>query len=96
MRRKRDWVAAAGEGEKHEVELTYVTGRGLWYNYSWKGDDRKAGGIATNIGIHFFDMLQWVFGPVVASAVHLSTPGTMAGYLELQHANGGRSRCAGR
>ena len=48
---------------KHEVDLTYITSRGRWYHVSWKGDDEKSGGIATNIGVHFFDMLQWVSGP---------------------------------
>ena len=57
----RDRIAAeASNGCKHDVDLTYVTGRGLWYSYSWKGDDRRAGGIATNIGIHFFDMLHFL------------------------------------
>ena len=82
----RDRVATAGEGEKHEVELTYVTGRGLWYNYSWKGDDRKAGGIATNIGIHFFDMLHFVFGDLQQSRVHLNEQSRAAGYLEYERA----------
>ena len=82
----RDRVAASGEVEKHEVELTYVTGRGLWYNYSWKGDDRKAGGIATNIGIHFFDMLHFVFGDLQQSRVHLNEQSQAAGYLEYERA----------
>lgn len=78
---------AADPNLKLDVDLGYITSRGRWYQVSWKGDGAKSGGIATNLGIHFFDMLQWVFGPVVASSVHLSTPSTMAGYLELQHAN---------
>jgi UDP-N-acetyl-2-amino-2-deoxyglucuronate dehydrogenase len=83
----RDRVAAqSDDGHKHEVELTYVTGRGLWYNYSWKGDDRKAGGIATNIGIHFFDMLHFVFGELQQSRVHLNEPSRAAGYLEYERA----------
>ncbi len=82
----RDRVAAAGEDGKHEVELTYVTGRGLWYNYSWKGDDRKAGGIATNIGIHFFDMLHFVFGDLQQSRVHHNDQSRAAGYLEYERA----------
>jgi UDP-N-acetyl-2-amino-2-deoxyglucuronate dehydrogenase len=83
----RDRVAAQSDaGHKHEVELTYVTGRGLWYNYSWKGDDRKAGGIATNIGIHFFDMLHFVFGELQQSRVHLNEPSRAAGYLEYERA----------
>lgn len=81
----RDRVSAS-EGEKHDVELTYVTGRGLWYNYSWKGDDRKAGGIATNIGIHFFDMLNFVFGELQQSRVHLNEQSRAAGFLEYERA----------
>ena len=76
----RDRVSAS-EGEKHDVELTYVTGRGLWYNYSWKGDDRKAGGIATNIGIHFFDMLNFVFGELQQSRERLVAAAHAAGRL---------------
>ena len=83
----RDRVSAqAAEGEKHDVELTYVTGRGLWYGYSWKGDDRKAGGIATNIGIHFFDMLHFVFGELQQSRVHLNDQSRAAGFLEYERA----------
>ena len=83
----RDRVASQATGaEKHEVELTYVTGRGLWYGYSWKGDDRKAGGIATNIGIHFFDMLNFVFGNLQQSRVHLNEQSRAAGYLEYERA----------
>ena len=52
------------EDRPHLVELTYVTARGNWYHHSWKGEDSKSGGIATNIGVHFFDMLQWIFGKV--------------------------------
>ena len=63
--------AEAGRAGKCDIDLTYVTARGPWYFYSWKGDPRKSGGIATNIGVHFFDMLQWVFGPAEASVVHV-------------------------
>ncbi len=69
-----------------DIELTYVTSRGRWYHASWKGDEEKSGGIATNIGVHFFDMLQWIFGPVKESALHLATGETAAGHLELAHA----------
>ena len=72
---------------KCEVELSYVTSRGRWYQVSWKGDEAKSGGIATNIGIHFFDMLQWVFGPVQAKRLHAHNSRTAAGYLELERAN---------
>lgn len=71
---------------KHEVELAYITSRGRWYHVSWKGDVSKSGGIATNIGVHFFDMLQWVFGSVQDSELHRATPETAAGYLELERA----------
>ncbi len=69
-----------------EVELTYIAARGHWYYASWKGDESKSGGIATNIGIHFFDMLLWVFGPLVRSEVHLHQHDRAAGYLELERA----------
>ena len=84
----RDRIAAEpSDGRKHDVDLTYVTGRGLWYSYSWKGDDRRAGGIATNIGIHFFDMLHFVFGDLHGSQVHLNEPNRAAGFLEYGRAN---------
>ena len=76
----------ADPGLKLDVDLAYITSRGRWYHVSWKGDPAKSGGIATNLGIHFFDMLQWVFGPVLSSEVHVSTPASMAGHLELRHA----------
>ncbi|MEM6325507.1 MAG: Gfo/Idh/MocA family oxidoreductase [Bacteroidota bacterium] len=72
---------------RHRAELTYVTSRGTWYRYSWKGDADRSGGVATNIGIHFFDLLIWLFGPVQRSEVHLSEPGRMAGMLELERAD---------
>ena len=72
---------------KHQVELTYVTSRGLWYDFSWKGDPKKSGGIATNIGVHFFDLITWYFGKVVESEVHLSQHNKMAGFIELENAN---------
>jgi len=72
---------------KHEVELTYIATRGLWYNFSWKGDANKSGGVGTNIGIHFFDLLVWFFGREVYSEVHLSEARRMSGFLELENAN---------
>jgi len=72
--------------EKFDVDLTYITSRGLWYLVSWKGDVSKSGGVATNIGIHFFDMLQWVFGRTQHLTVHVSEPNKVAGYLELEKA----------
>jgi len=83
----RERIAAeAADAPKHEVDLTYITGRGRWYLHSWKGDERKSGGIATNIGVHFFDMLHFVFGPLQESRVHLSEPTRATGYLEHQRA----------
>ncbi len=73
-------------GKKHEIDLTYITSRGRWYFISWKGDDSKSGGIATNIGIHFFDMLIWIFGKVQMNIVHLFEPNKAAGFLELENA----------
>lgn len=70
----------------HDVDLTYITSRGKWYYASWKGDIRKSGGIATNIGVHFYDMLQWVFGPVRRNIVHAMSFDRVAGYLELEKA----------
>ena len=69
-----------------DIDLTYITSRGQWYFVSWKGDDNKGGGIATNIGVHFFDMLSFVFGAVRESAVHLRTPDRAAGRLVLERA----------
>ncbi len=76
----------AKSGEKHEVELTYITPRGRWYQYSWKGDEAKSGGLATNIGIHFFDMLAWIFGNPQDIRVLVKTPETTAGYFEMEKA----------
>jgi UDP-N-acetyl-2-amino-2-deoxyglucuronate dehydrogenase len=73
--------------KKHNVVLSYITSRGLWYYFSWKGVDEKSGGIATNIGIHFFDLLIWLFGEVQRSIVHLSDKKRMSGFIELQNAN---------
>ncbi|MBN1415317.1 MAG: Gfo/Idh/MocA family oxidoreductase [Bacteroidales bacterium] len=70
----------------HNLDLTYITSRGNWYFNSWKGDIHKSGGIATNIGIHFFDMLTWIFGNVRSSIVHMLTTTKAAGYLELEKA----------
>ena len=70
----------------HAVDLTYITSRGNWYYTSWKGDLSKSGGIATNIGIHFFDMLLWIFGPVQENIVHLHTHDRAAGFLQLEKA----------
>ena len=71
----------------YDIDLTYITPRGYWYYSSWKGDVRKSGGVATNIGVHFYDMLTWIFGPVKNSVVHISTHDRVAGFLQLQNAN---------
>ena len=73
--------------EKHDIILTYITSRGKWYFHSWKGDIKKSGGIATNIGIHFFDMLMWIFGDVIHQEVHFANEKKMAGFMELKKAN---------
>jgi UDP-N-acetyl-2-amino-2-deoxyglucuronate dehydrogenase len=70
----------------YDIDLTYLTSRGRWYFVSWKGSLEKSGGIATNIGIHFFDMLIWIFGSVGTSIVHRSDPDTAAGCFDLAHA----------
>ena len=70
-----------------DIELTYITSRGPWYDISWKGDLNKSGGIATNIGIHFFDMLSWIFGEVIDSKIFLKNARTNSGLLTLKNAN---------
>ena len=71
----------------YDVDLTYLTSRGKWYFISWKGDEDKSGGVATNIGVHFFDMLSWIFGPIEENIVHLKQPDANAGYMRLKNAN---------
>jgi UDP-N-acetyl-2-amino-2-deoxyglucuronate dehydrogenase len=71
---------------KHEVDLTYITSRGNWYMQSWKGDIKRSGGIATNIGVHFFDMLHFIFGDIQENIVHFSSDTVSAGYLEYENA----------
>lgn len=70
----------------YDIDLSYITSRGRWYHYSWKGDVHKSGGIATNIGVHFFDMLTWIFGDVKANIVYALKDDKAAGYLELEKA----------
>ena len=72
--------------KKYDINLTYITSRGRWYHMSWKGDIEKSGGVATNIGVHFFDMLSWIFGNVQQNIVHLNQKDKATGYLELQNA----------
>ena len=82
----RDKILNGPKDKIYDVDLTYITSRGNWYFISWKGDLQKSGGVATNIGIHFFDMLSWIFGPVNTNLVHLSCHDKAAGYLELERA----------
>jgi len=74
-------------GKKYNINLSYITSRGPWYRYSWKGDESKSGGVGTNIGIHFFDMLIWLFGKVKSHNVLLKQTEKMKGELELENAN---------
>jgi UDP-N-acetyl-2-amino-2-deoxyglucuronate dehydrogenase len=83
---KREFGGRPAADRKVDIDLTYITPRGRWYLYSWKGDGPKSGGLATNIGIHFFDLLQWIFGPVREIKVHLSEPTKVAGFLEFKGA----------
>jgi len=79
-------VDLANKKGKYDIDLTYITSRGKWYDISWKGDESKSGGIATNIGVHFYDMLSWVFGNVQENVVHLREKNKAAGYLEFENA----------
>lgn len=81
----RDKISQSG-GATHDLDIAYITARGHWYHSSWKGEISKSGGIATNIGVHFFDMLLWVFGAAESSAVHLNRADCAAGYLQLKNA----------
>lgn len=82
----REKVQKEKRSTKHEVDLTYITSRGNWYLQSWKGDIKKSGGIATNIGVHFFDMLYFIFGELQENVVHHSSDTKAAGYLEYENA----------
>jgi UDP-N-acetyl-2-amino-2-deoxyglucuronate dehydrogenase len=82
----REKVQGQKRDTKHEVDLTYITSRGHWYLQSWKGDLKKSGGIATNIGVHFFDMLHFIFGDLQQNIVHHSADTKAGGYLEYENA----------
>jgi len=82
----RDKVRSAPDGEVFDVDLTYMTSRGKWYMRSWKGFDQKSGGVATNIGVHFYDMLHFIFGDVIENEIHYRDAKTAAGYLEYKRA----------
>lgn len=79
-------IEAAPKDKIFDIDLTYLTSRGHWYYTSWKGDVDKSGGIASNIGVHFYDMLMWIFGSVKQNIVHIHTHDRAAGYLELERA----------
>lgn len=83
----RDEIELQPRGDRREVVLTYVTSRGPWYHMSWKGVEERSGGVATNIGIHLFDLLLWLFGPMHASRVHLRGPERLAGFIQLEKAD---------
>ena len=82
----RNRIQSENRFKKYEVDLTYITSRGHWYLQSWKGDINKSGGIATNIGVHFFDMLHFVFGKLQANKLHFTSATKAAGFLEYDHA----------
>ena len=77
----------AASNERHSVDLTYITSRGRWYHASWKGDDAKSGGVATNIGVHFFDMLAYVFGPLQSQTANLREGERAGGLLSYEKAD---------
>lgn len=82
----REQVKNGPPDKIYDVDLSYITSRGNWYHFSWKGDEEKSGGVATNIGVHFFDMLSWIFGDIKENTVHLLKKNKAAGYLELEKA----------
>ncbi|OFY71232.1 MAG: oxidoreductase [Bacteroidetes bacterium RBG_19FT_COMBO_42_7] len=82
----KDKIKNGPKDKIYDIDLSYITSRGNWYIISWKGDIQKSGGVATNIGIHFFDMLGWIFGDTTKNIVHVSQPNRAAGYLELENA----------
>ena len=82
----KEKIANGPKDKIYDVDLTYLTSRGHWYYTSWKGDVSKSGGIASNIGVHFYDMLSWIFGDVKQNIVHLHTHDRAGGYLEFERA----------
>jgi UDP-N-acetyl-2-amino-2-deoxyglucuronate dehydrogenase len=82
----REKIKNGPKDKVYDVDMTYITSRGNWYSISWKGDIQKSGGVATNIGIHFFDMLSWIFGDTRKNIVHMNEPNKAAGYIELENA----------
>jgi UDP-N-acetyl-2-amino-2-deoxyglucuronate dehydrogenase len=82
----KEEIARAPKDKIYDIDLTYLTSRGNWYYTTWKADVEKSGGLASNIGVHFFDMLYWIFGDVKQNIVHIREEDKMAGYLELENA----------
>jgi UDP-N-acetyl-2-amino-2-deoxyglucuronate dehydrogenase len=82
----KEALQADKSGRQHEVVLTYITSRGIWYHVSWKGQQEKSGGVATNIGIHFFDLLLWLFGPAGDVKLYYADNKHMSGYIDLENA----------
>lgn len=82
----KEKVANGPKDKIYDIDLSYITSRGHWYHTSWKGEVQKSGGVATNIGVHFFDMLSWIFGPVKENIVHISQPDKVAGFFQLERA----------
>jgi UDP-N-acetyl-2-amino-2-deoxyglucuronate dehydrogenase len=82
----RDKINSGTDNRIHDVDLSYITSRGRWFQVSWKGDEQKSGGIATNIGVHFYDMLSFVFGKLWRNVVHHRSADRAAGYLEYDKA----------
>lgn len=83
----REKVLNSPKDKRFKVELKYMTSRGKWYHHSWKGDISKSGGIATNIGVHFFDMLTWIFGDIIENRVDIHNEDTASGFLKLEKAD---------
>ena len=83
----KNQIEKSPKDDIHNIELNYITSRGNWYQHSWKGDIQKSGGIATNIGVHFFDMLTWIFGDVIENKVYQHSENTASGLLQLSRAN---------
>ena len=83
----KDKIQKGPKDKTYDIDLTYITSRGNWYYTSWKGNEDKSGGIATNIGVHFFDMLQWIFGSFEAATVAIKTKDTNSGTLKFKQAN---------
>jgi UDP-N-acetyl-2-amino-2-deoxyglucuronate dehydrogenase len=86
LKEKIEAERATDKDRTYDVDLTYITSRGVWYHRSWKGDLEKSGGVATNIGIHFFDMLLFIFGPARENIVHVNEADRAAGFLQLENA----------